>query len=80
MSHTLTEILPREVLQEIESLETLSKAILLSEQVEEIVEAIDGFLHCPLSATTTQNLSALTTYQRLKLSEHLCSSLSKELS
>ena len=79
MRHTLSEILPREVFQEIDSLENLPKALLLMDLAQEIIEAIDGFLHCPLSATTTQNLKALTTIERLKLSEHLCASLFSDL-
>lgn len=79
MLNPLASTLPRDVIQEIDTLDNLPKAILLGEMVDEIIESTDGFLHCPLSATSTQNLKALTTLERLKLSQHLCSSLINDL-
>ena len=75
-SPSLAELLPRDVLQEIDSLEPLSKAILLVELADEILESQqEGFMRLPLSATTTQNIKALTTHQTIQLTEYLCKSL-----
>ncbi len=74
-SQSLAEYLPRDVIKEIDSLEPISKAILLVELTEEILENQDGFLELQLSATSTQNIKALTTHQTLELSEYLCLSL-----
>jgi len=75
-NHFIADYLPRDAIKEIESLEPLSKALLLFELAEEILEATDGLFKLEVSATTTQNIKSLTPYPTCQVAEYLCQQLS----
>ena len=71
--------LPKHVAAEICNLPTVSKAMLLVELAEEVLETIDGFPVLALSATSTQWLKALPTCHRLQTIENLALMLISEV-
>ncbi len=67
-NHSLADYLPRDVIKEIENLEPFSKSLLLFDLAEEILESTNGLFELNLSATTLQNLKAITALTMLILS------------
>lgn len=75
----LKVIIPNDCAQEVFDLPAISKAMLISELIEEVIERIDGFPALNLSATTTQWLKAVTTRESLQIIENLSLQLMSEV-
>ncbi|MDX2254695.1 MAG: hypothetical protein NW214_04185 [Pseudanabaenaceae cyanobacterium bins.39] len=76
----LSLVLPRDVADEICDLPTCSKARLLGELSEEVLEQIEQYPSLMLSATTTQWLKSLTLSQTCQVLENLALMLINEVS
>ncbi|WP_103666430.1 hypothetical protein [Pseudanabaena sp. BC1403] len=78
---TILSDLPLPVLEEILSLSSSAKALLMNELTDEVAERIEGFEVPNLSATSTQWLKSLNTRETLaiikELSEQLLSEVTK---
>lgn len=75
----LSVVLPRDIADEICELPPIAKAMLLVEQSDEVLEAIEGFTILDLSASTTQWLKAIGKRDRLQLIENLALQLMSEV-
>lgn len=71
--------LPHDVAEEILSLTTSSKGMLLVELTDEVNEKLDGFPDLNLSATSTQWLKALSIVESLQLIQSLAQSMLLEI-
>lgn len=75
----LSVVLPRDIADEICELTPIAKAMLLVEQSDEVLEALDGFPILHLSASTTQWLKALSILESLQLIQALSQSILLDL-
>ena len=75
----LAVVVPRDSADEIAELSPISKAMLICELIDEVIERIDGFPALKLSATTTQWLKAVNTRESLQIIENLALMLMSEV-
>lgn len=75
----LSVVLPKDIADEICELPTQSKAMLLIETADDILEKLDGFPALMLSNTTTQWLRSLGMREQLQLIENLTLMLISEV-
>lgn len=75
----LAVVVPRDSADEIAELAPISKAMLICELIDEVIERVDGFPALNLSATTTQWLKAVNTREALQIIENLALMLMSEV-
>lgn len=75
----LNVVVPHDSALEICELPAISKAMLICELIDEVIERIDGFPALDLSATTTQWLKSITTRESLQVIENLALQLISEV-
>ena len=75
----LSVVLPKDIADEICELPTQSKAMLMLETADDILEKLDGFPSLMLSNTTTQWLKSLSQREQLQLIENLALMLTSEV-
>ncbi|PZU92564.1 MAG: hypothetical protein DCE90_17945 [Pseudanabaena sp.] len=75
----LKVIIPNDCAQEVFDLPAISKAMLVCELIDDVIDKIDGLPVLNLSATTTQWLKAITTREALQIIENLSLQLMSEV-
>jgi hypothetical protein len=75
----LRVIVPNDCAQEIFDLPPISKAMLVCELIDEVIDKVDGIPVLDLSATTTQWLKAVTVRESLQIIENLALMLMSEV-
>ncbi|OIP78245.1 MAG: hypothetical protein AUK48_02105 [Oscillatoriales cyanobacterium CG2_30_44_21] len=75
----LRVIIPNDCAQEFFDLPPISKAMLVCELIDEVIDKVDGIPVLDLSATTTQWLKAVTLRESLQIIENLALMLMSEV-
>lgn len=75
----LSDVLPKDIADEICELPTEAKAMLMLETADDILEKLDGFPSLMISNTTTQWLKSLGQREQLQLIKNLALMLMSEV-